>query len=635
MRDLFQLCERFWAIAACGRCFARPRPYNFAMDSVLRSPAIAQAAIALLPDHLISQIAAGEVVERPASVVKELVENALDAGATRVTVRLEQGGLARICVEDDGRGIAPDQLGLAVTRHATSKITSLTDLEQVASYGFRGEALAAISSVAQVRITSRTAQQPAASAIDNTGGAWRTEPSAGGVGTVIDVRQLFFSTPARRKFLKTEATELSHCLDAIERQALAAPQVAFTVVHNNKVLRQFNAVDVQQRIAQVCGAEFAQDSVPLQIDGALGLHGRIGLPTAAAPRAAQQMFFVNGRAVRDKVLNHAVRMGYEDVLHHALQPAYVLFLTLDPQLVDVNVHPAKAEVRFRDSRAVHGMVVNALRAALAKTPTQMPAATTDSPRAPFEYANAAPQQTPMFAAERSAPYLAFVQKALQAAPVFAEPLAPVQASQAHSDDDAAAAQDAQPLGFALAQVHGTFILAQNARGLVVVDMHAAHERILYEQFKQQLDAHHVQSQTLLAPVAVSVNAELMEAAQREAASVQALGFELAPIAQDQLAVRAVPSALAGSDIAQVVRELLAELAQHGSAHVVESTRNTLLSTMACHAAVRANRALTLPEMNALLRQMEATERADQCNHGRPTWVQFSMSDLDRLFMRGR
>jgi DNA mismatch repair protein MutL len=337
------------------------------MNEVLSTPPAQRMAIALLPDHLISQIAAGEVVERPASVVKELVENALDSGASRITVRLEQGGLARICVEDDGRGIAADELALAVTRHATSKIASLDDLEQVASYGFRGEALAAIGSVAQMRIVSRTATQAAAHAIDNAGGMWRVEPSAGATGTVVDVRQLFFSTPARRKFLKTDATELSHCLDAIERQALAAPHVAFTVTHNGKVLRQYNAADLQQRIAQVSGEEFARDSVPLQVAGEASLHGRIGLPTSAKTRAEQQMFFVNGRAVRDKVLAHAVRMGYEDVLHGALQPSYVLFLTLDPRLVDVNVHPAKAEVRFRDSRAIHGLLVNALRAALART----------------------------------------------------------------------------------------------------------------------------------------------------------------------------------------------------------------------------------------------------------------------------
>jgi DNA mismatch repair protein MutL len=605
------------------------------MDTVLSPAASRRAAIALLPDHLISQIAAGEVVERPASVVKELVENALDSGATRITVRLEQGGLARICVEDDGRGIATPELALAVTRHATSKIASLSDLEQVASYGFRGEALAAIGSVSQMRITSRTADQNAACAIDNAHRSWHTEPSAGGVGTVVDVRQLFFSTPARRKFLKTDATELSHCLDAIERQALSAPQIAFTVIHNGKVLRQYNAADLHGRVAQVCGAEFARESLAVAIENEVALHGRIGLPTLAKPRADQQMFFVNGRAVRDKVLMHAVRMGYEDVLHGALQPNYVLFLTLDPRLVDVNVHPAKAEVRFRDSRAIHGLVVHALRAMLAKTPAQHAPQEVAQQRAGFAYPPAAPQQAPIFAAERSAPYLAFVQQALSASvPNAALKVseAPVSAVQ---NPSVQAAQEAQPLGFALAQVHGTFILAQNARGLVLVDMHAAHERILYEQFKQQIDARQIQSQALLAPVAVSIDAELMEAAQREAQTVRALGFELAQLAEDQLAVRAAPQVLAGADLAQVVRELLTELAQHGSAHVVEATRNQLLSTMACHAAVRANRALTLPEMNALLRQMEVTERADQCNHGRPTWVQFSLADLDRLFMRGR
>jgi DNA mismatch repair protein MutL len=607
------------------------------MEEVLTAPPRNRAAIALLPDHLISQIAAGEVVERPASVVKELVENALDSGASRITIRLEQGGLARVCVEDDGCGISPEQLVLAVTRHATSKIASLDDLEAVASYGFRGEALAAIGSVSQMRITSRVAANNAAQLIDNSSGAWRAEPGAGATGTVVDVRQLFFSTPARRKFLKTEGTELSHCLDAIERQALAAPAITFTVTHNGKVLRQYNAADLQQRIAQVCGAAFAQDSLPVQIDAEVSLHGRIGLPTAAKTRADHQMFFVNGRAVRDKVLNHAVRMGYEDVLHGALQPSYVLFLTIDPRLVDVNVHPAKAEVRFRDSRAVHGLVVNALRAALAKSPGQGEARAQAAPQGEaFRYQQPWATQAPMFAAEKSAPYLAFVRDALATPTAQNEP--PAQSDLATRFNQQTAQpmpnEDA-PLGFALAQVHGTFILAQNARGLVVIDMHAAHERILYEQFKHELDAQHVQSQTLLAPVALSVDADMMEAVVREEDTIRKLGFELAPLSHEQVAVRAAPHALAGGDLAGVVRELLAELAQHGSAHVVESTRNALLSTMACHAAVRANRALTLPEMNALLRQMEATERADQCNHGRPTWVQFSMADLDRLFMRGR
>jgi DNA mismatch repair protein MutL len=604
----------------------------FFMNVVSRAAAASPPSIALLPDHLISQIAAGEVVERPASVVKELVENALDSGATRITVRLEQGGLARICVEDDGRGMAPAELPLAVTRHATSKITSLHDLEQVASYGFRGEALAAIASVAQLRLTSRTVQDGAAHALDNASGTWRDEPAAYGVGTVVDVRQLFFSTPARRKFLKTDATELSHCLDALERQALAAPQVAFTVTHNGKVLRQFNAGNLQQRIAQVSGDSFMQESLALQHSGEVSLHGRIGLPTAAKARAEHQQFFVNGRAVRDKLLNHAVRMGYEDVLHGALQPSYTLFLQIDPRLVDVNVHPAKAEVRFRDGRAVHGLVVHALRATLAKTTGQV--APLPAPREPFVYTPTMPQQAPMFAADsasqNSASYLAFVQEAMRA------PALPASAHTHAGPTTPTTLPDApHPLGFALAQVHGTFILAQNAQGLVMIDMHAAHERILYEQFKQQWDARQVLSQHLLTPLAMVVNAEHMEAAARDGQTLRDLGFDVATLSETELAIRAVPQALAGADAMQVMRELLAELAQHGSAHVVENTRNSLLSTMACHAAVRANRTLTLTEMNALLRQMEATERADQCNHGRPTWVQFSMADLDRLFMRGR
>jgi DNA mismatch repair protein MutL len=398
-------------------------------------------------------------------------------------------------------------------------------------------------------------------------------------------------------------------------------------------LRQYNRGDTQLRITQVCGADFARDSLHIQVDGPASLNGRIGLPTTAKARADSQMFFVNGRAVRDKVLSHAVRMGYEDVLHGALQPSYVLFLTVDPALVDVNVHPAKSEVRFRDSRAVHGLVVNALRAALSKSPGQ---AVESVPAPVATYPNAWAKQTPMFAAETSAPYLAFVREAFTAASVQ-EPAAAV-ASQSAAQINAQTPpfpDEPHPLGFALAQVHGTFVLAQNARGLVMVDMHAAHERILYEQFKQQLDARQVQTQPLLAPLAISLSAELMETAQREIATTQALGFDLAPLSEDQLAVRAAPVELVSSDLAQVVRELLTELAEHGSAHVVESTRNALLSTMACHAAVRANRMLTVTEMNALLREMEETERSGSCNHGRPTWYQLTMADLDRLFLRGQ
>jgi DNA mismatch repair protein MutL len=612
-------------------------------------------SIALLPDALISQIAAGEVVERPASVVKELVENAVDAGASRITLRLEAGGIGRICVEDDGAGIVADELPLAVTRHATSKIRSLTELESVASFGFRGEALAAIASVAHMSVTSRTADAQAATLLDNATGSWTASPAAGSRGTVVDVRNLFSQTPARRKFLKQEGTELGHCIEALDRQALSAPQVAFTVIHNGKVLRNYPAGPLDARIRQVLGEDFQGVSVPIDAHGALSLVGRVALPTAAKGRASHQYFFVNGRAVRDKLLAHAMRAAYEDVLHGQLQPDYCLFLSVDPTTVDVNVHPAKAEVRFRDSRAVHGFVVQAIKSALSRTAGMagpaVPNASAPAPAAPLPYP--LPQQQPMFAAERSSAYLAFVQQALsqgqsiEATAAFRLPGADLQgmplengsgqASSGMGPEDGlqTSGNEAMPLGFAVAQLHGIYILAQNSRGLVLVDMHAAHERILYEQLKRSLDARTVEAQSLLVPLPVLLTAEQAQAAADEPAALAQLGFEYSMASETQALLRAVPRLLADADATQLFRDVLDEMAQSGSATVVEATRNELLATMACHAAVRANRALTLPEMNALLRQMEATERADQCNHGRPTWVQWSLAELDRLFMRGK
>ncbi|MFC3146164.1 DNA mismatch repair endonuclease MutL [Piscinibacterium candidicorallinum] len=609
-------------------------------------------SIALLPDALISQIAAGEVVERPASVVKELIENAVDAGASRITLRLEAGGIGRICVEDDGAGIVADELPLAVTRHATSKIRSLTELESVASFGFRGEALAAIASVAHMSVTSRTADAQAATLLDNATGSWTASPAAGSRGTVVDVRNLFSQTPARRKFLKQEGTELGHCIEALDRQALAAPQVGFTVIHNGKVLRNYPAGPLDARIRQVLGEDFQGVSVPIDAHGALSLVGRVALPTAAKGRASHQYFFVNGRAVRDKLLAHAMRAAYEDVLHGQLQPDYCLFLSVDPMTVDVNVHPAKAEVRFRDSRAVHGFVVQAIKSALSRTAGTAATPTAQAaPAAPLPYP--LPQQQPMFAAERSSAYLAFVQQALsqgqsiEAPAAFRLPGADLQgmplengSGQASSgrgpeDPRQTSENEGTPLGFAVAQLHGIYILAQNNRGLVLVDMHAAHERILYEQLKRSLDARTVEAQSLLVPLPVLLTAEQAQAAADEPAALAQLGFEYSMASETQALLRAVPRLLADADATQLFRDVLDEMAQSGSATVVEATRNELLATMACHAAVRANRALTLPEMNALLRQMEATERADQCNHGRPTWVQWSLAELDRLFMRGK
>lgn len=608
------------------------------------------SAIALLPDHLISQIAAGEVVERPASIVKELVENAIDAGATQITIRLDQGGIARISIQDDGIGIEAEQLPLAVTRHATSKIASFEDLQGVGTFGFRGEALAAIASVAQMTIISRTLQATHATAIDNLQKGWGQAPSAGSIGTLIEVRNLFFSTPARRKFLKLETTELGHCIAAIDRQALAAPHIDFSVFHNGKLIRHYSATDQTQRITQVIGSEFFANSLPIDHQEVLSLQGRSSVPTAAKSRADSQYFFVNGRAVRDKLLSHALRMAYEDVLHGALQPNYCLFLAIDPHLVDVNVHPSKTEVRFRDSRLVHSFVVQAMRAALSHTAKAMssPASVigeitqsantqlTSEINRPFLYTKLG--QNPLFAQETSLPYLQFVQQALTPSQEYVGTPGSIDpASPSSSPAETRGAQPANPLplGFAVAQIHGVYILAQNTTGLVIVDMHAAHERILYEQLKTALEGQQVESQSLLVPITATLNGESMEAAQSGQDALIALGFAFSIASDTQLVLRAVPRLLSDADPTQLLRDVLCEMAASGSTYVLENTRNQLLSTMACHAAVRANRTLTIPEMNALLRQMECTERADQCNHGRPTWIQFSMRELDHLFLRGR
>ena len=609
------------------------------------------SAIALLPDHLISQIAAGEVVERPASIVKELVENAIDAGATQITIRLDQGGIARISIQDDGIGIEAEQLSLAVTRHATSKIASFEDLQGVGTFGFRGEALAAIASVAQMTIISRTLQAAYATAIDNLQKGWGQAPSAGSIGTLIEVRNLFFSTPARRKFLKLETTELGHCIAAIDRQALAAPHIDFSVFHNGKLIRHYSATDQTQRITQVIGSEFFANSLPIDHQEVLSLQGRSSVPTAAKSRADSQYFFVNGRAVRDKLLSHALRMAYEDVLHGTLQPNYCLFLAIDPHLVDVNVHPSKTEVRFRDSRLVHSFVVQAMRAALSRPAKAMssPASVigeitqsantqlTSEINRSFLYTNAG--QSPLFAQETSLPYLQFVQKALAQSQEYdgASSRNIDSASPSNSPAEIKGPQPANPLplGFAVAQIHGVYILAQNTTGLVIVDMHAAHERILYEQLKTALEGQQVESQSLLVPITATLDGECMEAAQGGHDALIALGFAFSIASDTQLVLRAVPRLLSDADPTQLLREVLSEMAASGSTYVLENTRNQLLSTMACHAAVRANRTLTIPEMNALLRQMECTERADQCNHGRPTWIQFSMRELDHLFLRGR
>jgi DNA mismatch repair protein MutL len=615
----------------------------------MNAPPPTHRPIQALPDQLISQIAAGEVVERPSAVVKELLENALDAGATQITVRLEEGGVKRIAITDNGRGISPEQLPLALARHATSKIASLTDLENVATLGFRGEALASIAAVAAVSVTSRTADAP--HAWELVGSHLGTvAPSSGPQGTTIDVQDLYFNTPARRKFLKSEQTEYGHCAEVVRRIALARPDVSFSLTHNGRTIDHWNVSEMAKRSAHILGNEFAEARLPIdESAGPLRLHGFAGLPTASKARADGQFFYVNGRYVRDKLLVHAVRAAYQDVLHGDRFPSYVLGLDLDPALVDVNVHPSKIEVRFRDSRAVHQFVFHAVQRALSQTsataygsvPAPLPAGDVGGGastwRREHEQQSFGPQLSATYSPSPYPPASRYDQPgvaqtidsygALFAATASA-PVTPMTPA-AHS------ASDEYPLGFALAQLHGIFVLAQNAAGLVLVDMHAAHERILYEEFKRSLDADAVQVQPLLIPVTFFADPVEVGAVEENRETLEALGFDIAVMSPTTLAVRAIPVLLKNADAQGLARDVLRDLREYGGSRVLVERRNELLGTLACHTAVRANRALTVPEMNALLRQMEATERADQCNHGRPTWVQLGLSELDRLFLRGQ
>ncbi|WP_337690556.1 DNA mismatch repair endonuclease MutL [Mycetohabitans sp. B46] len=698
-------------------------------------------AIQPLPDQLISQIAAGEVVERPASVVKELIENALDAGATALRITLDEGGVKRIMIADDGCGITADELPLALLRHATSKIRSLAELESVCTLGFRGEALASIAAVAQTSITSRTADAPHATRIDAQTGA--LSPAAGGVGTTIEVRDLYFSTPARRKFLKSEQTELGHCLDVIRRAALSRPDVAFSVLHNGRAIEHWNAASAAARTAKILGEAFATSHLPLEeVAGPIAIYGFAGLPTASRGRADQQYFFVNGRFVRDKLLTHAVRAAYEDVLHGDRYPAYVLFLDLPPEGVDVNVHPSKIEVRFRDSRSIHQFVFHAVQRALARhagaspdttaaghaahltpavpdtagpgaeasggvgagslagssamsaalsgvappqgggqsarlrrggpattpgssswishtrmrqgvLPVAQPLAVYDAlfgrrdpaatPALPtHDDASAAPSPAPGSTADQASSPIDT--ESTQPGPCATNEAHPasvnnneVHPASAANGPATAPAQplDEHPLGFALGQLHGIYVLAQNTRGLVLVDMHAAHERILYEQFKHALAQRRIAVQPLLIPVTMPADAVEIGVAGEERETLDALGFDIASLSPTTLAIRAVPALLKDADLVSLARAVLADLHAYGGSRVLTEHQHELLGTLACHHAVRANRRLSIDEMNALLRQMEATERADQCNHGRPTWFQLTLSELDRLFMRGQ
>ncbi|MDW5444608.1 DNA mismatch repair endonuclease MutL [Polaromonas sp. SM01] len=613
-----------------------------------------------LPDELVSQIAAGEVVERPASVVRELVDNALDAGARQITVRLLAGGVRLISVEDDGSGIPREELGVALKRHATSKIASLQDLESVGTMGFRGEALAAINSIADMSLLSRTEGDATAHAWLLDGRSGELRPVARSRGTTVEVRELFYATPARRKFLKTDATELAHCIEAVRRHALVRPDVGFAIWHEGKLVEQWRACEATaeqdahaQRLGDVLGSEMLAQSVAVDYrSGTLHITGRAGIPDAARSRADQQFAYVNGRYVRDKVLTHAARSAYEDVLHGHRQPVYALYVVMDPTRVDVNVHPTKIEVRFRDSREVHQAVRHAVENALAAPRAAAAALANPNGIVPGSFEPNRPlaqslwaQPAINFGADqpyRQNPRVSDFEamwpvQPAATAPGFAPEPAPYGASPHNEPVEAAALPPGDwPLGRAIAQLQGIYVLAENTQGLVVVDMHAAHERIVYERLKNQLDTSTaIASQPLLIPATFAASPQEVATAEAATDTLAALGLEITPFSPRTLAVRAVPTSLVQGDAVELARSVLAELAQHDASTVIQRAQNELLSTMACHGAVRANRKLTLEEMNGLLRQMEATERSDQCNHGRPTWRQVSIKELDALFMRGR
>ncbi|MCM5621258.1 DNA mismatch repair endonuclease MutL [Xanthomonas hortorum pv. pelargonii] len=619
-------------------------------------------AIRQLPDILINQIAAGEVVERPASVVKELVENALDAGATRVDIELEEGGVRLIRIRDNGGGIPPDELPLAVSRHATSKIASLDDLETVATLGFRGEALPSIASVSRFTLVSRRHDAEHGSALEIEGGRLgEVTPRAHAPGTTVEVRELFYNVPARRKFLRAERTELGHIEEWLRSLALARPDVELRVSHNGKPSRRYKPGDLYSdaRLGETLGEDFARQALRVDHGGAgLRLHGWVAQPHYSRASTDQQYLYVNGRSVRDRSVAHAVKMAYGDVLFHGRQPAYVLFLELDPARVDVNVHPAKHEVRFREARLIHDFVYRTLQDALAHTRAgAMPNSigtegTSDTGAAPSGmantpnyggatgsgggtgYGNWTPSQTPLGLRvdEARAAYSA----------LYAPPSGSAQqqsaAMQTFSGTGLSATSHdsgVPPLGYAVAQLHGIYILAENAEGLIVVDMHAAHERIGYERLKNAHDSIGLHAQPLLVPMTLAVGEREADTAEREADTLASLGFEITRAGPQSLHVRSIPALLANAEPEALLRDVLGDLREHGQSRRIATARDELLSTMACHGAVRANRRLTVPEMNALLRDMEATERSGQCNHGRPTWARVTLGEIDRWFLRGR
>ncbi|MFC3549773.1 DNA mismatch repair endonuclease MutL [Lysobacter cavernae] len=602
-----------------------------------------------LPDTLINQIAAGEVVERPASVVKELVENALDAGARRIDIDLEEGGVRLIRIRDDGAGIAADELPLAVSRHATSKIASLDDLEGVATLGFRGEALPSIASVSRFALMSRRIDSEHGAALDVDGGrVGAVAPKPHPQGTTVEVRDLFFNVPARRKFLKAERTELSHIEEWLRQLALARPDVELRVSHNGKPSRRWKGEGSalmetglsEARLHEALGEEFARNALRVDHEGAgLRLHGWIGQPAYNRASADQQYLYVNGRAVRDRSIAHAVKQAYADVLFHGRQPAYVLFLELDPRRVDVNVHPAKHEVRFRDARLIHDFVYRTLQGALAETRAgAVPglAASADGVNAQVGHAAAVPPtQSYHWNAPQVPLGLQVEETRAGYAALYGAPSPSPVVSMRHTSLPVSADATLPPLGYAIAQLHGIYILAESVEGLIVVDMHAAHERIGYEKLKTAHDGEGLRTQPLLVPATLAVAEREADVAEREAATLAALGFDVTRSGLQALTLRSVPALLAHGDVEALLRDVLADLREHGESRRVAAARDELLATMACHGAIRANRRLTLPEMNALLREMEVTERSGQCNHGRPTWARFTLPEIDRWFLRGR
>ena len=603
--------------------------------------------IRILEPRLANQIAAGEVVERPASVVKEAVENSLDAGARRIDIDIEAGGTRLIRIRDDGRGIAGRDLSLALARHATSKISSIEDLEAVGSLGFRGEALASIASVSRLTLTSNTAEGSAAgqqAQCDGRDMAVSVAPAPHPRGTTLEVRDLFYNTPARRKFLRTDKTEFGHLHEVIKRQALSRPDVTFTLRHNGKQSLQLNAADSEseqrRRVASICGVEFSEHAVPIERQaGSFRLWGWVAEPTFSRSQADLQYFFVNGRVIRDKLVTHAIRQAYRDVLFHGRHPAFVLFFELDPAGVDVNVHPTKHEVRFRDSRGVHDFLFGTLSRALADVRPGQPAASVAEPiqeamadQLGIGLATGGLPNQPTPASNPAAVSMGAISGRPSSAVAAAFGGWPRQEDTALSEPRSG---DVPPLGFALAQLHGVYILAENQHGLVLVDMHAAHERITYERLKRARDGGGITRQPLLVPVTLAVSSREAAIAAEQADDLASLGLLIEAVGEEAVVCRELPAALKDADVEALVRDVLGDLLEFGTSDRVASSLDELLSTLACHTSVRANRRLTLPEMNALLRDMEETERSGQCNHGRPTWTQLDMTDLDKLFLRGR